>query len=111
MENFKQDLLSLGESQTLSHIWLELALMFSVSARQSQVTAHLRQGVDNILAGAAYQHVEEEGPRHTKVSIREDEELVAPYFTSPDLPSLQEEISLCWSPGGAACRAHNGDGR
>ena len=82
--------------------------MFAVSAKQSQVTAHLRQGVENILAGAAYQHVEEEGPRHTKVSVREDEELVAPYFTSPDLASLEEEISQCWGEGGAACRAHNG---
>ena len=83
-------------------------LMFSVSAKKSQVTADLRQGVENILAGAAYQHVEEEGPRLTKVSSREEEELVAPYFTSPDLASLEEEISQCWSPGGAACRAHNG---
>ena len=70
--------------------------MFSVSAKQSQVTADLVQGVENILAGAAYQHVEEEGPRLTKVSSREEEELVAPYFTSPELASLQEEISLCW---------------
>ena len=36
-------------------------LMFSVSAKLSQVMADLNQGVENILAGAAYQHVEEEG--------------------------------------------------
>ena len=40
---------SLEQPQTL----LELVVMFSVSANQSQVTAHIRQGVDNILAGAA----------------------------------------------------------
>ena len=69
---------------------------------------HLLQGVDNILSGAAYQHVEPEGPGLTRVSIREDEELVAPYFTSPDLDSLEQETLLCWSSGGAQCMAHNG---
>ena len=70
--------------------------------------AHLQQGVENIISGASYQHVDQEGPGLTKVSIREDEELVAPYFTSPDLASLEEEMALCWSPNGAQCMAHNG---
>ena len=63
--------------------------------------AHLQTGVENILSGASYQHVDLEGPGLTRVSVREDEELVAPYFTSPDLETLEEEISLCWVPAGS----------
>ena len=51
--------------------------------------AHLMTAVDNICSGSSYQHVDDHGPRNTRVSIREDEELVAPYFTSPDLESLE----------------------
>ena len=51
--------------------------------------AHLMVAVDNITSGSSYQHVDPHGPRNTRVSIREDEELVAPYFTCPDLESLE----------------------
>ena len=90
--------------------------------------AHLRAGVDNVVAGATYQHVDPEvcgsypnfidinagllylvqGPRNTQVSIREDQELIAPYFTCPDLASVEEEAALCWTEAGAHCMAHNG---
>ena len=30
-----------------------------------------------------------QGPRNTKISIREDEEFLAPYFTCPDLDTLE----------------------
>ena len=70
--------------------------------------AHLQQGVENIISGASYQHVDQEGPGLTKVSIREDEELVAPYFTCPDLDTLEQELELAWSEEGKLCMAHNG---
>ena len=75
---------------------------------------HLKAGVDNVCAGASYQHVDSQGPRHTRVSVREDEELVAPYFTCPTdhdttkLTSLAEEAEMCWFAQGSACMAHNG---
>ena len=71
----------------------------------------LKAGVDNICAGATYQHVDSQGPRHTRVSVREDEELVAPYFTCPTdtmVTSLAQEVELGWSAQGSACMAHNG---
>ena len=82
----------------------------SVSAKESEVLGHLKAGVDNICAGASYQHVDSHGPRHTRVSVREDEELVAPYFTCPgdNELTLAQESDLCWSARGSACMAHNG---
>ena len=61
---------------------------------------HLKAGVDNICAGATYQHVDSQ-----------DEELVAPYFTCPSdtmVTSLAQEAALGWSAQGSACMAHNG---
>ena len=49
-----------------------------------------------------------QGPRNICVSVREDEELTAPYFTCPDLATLEEEAALCWTQAGAHCMAHNG---
>ena len=83
-------------------------LICLVSAKHTEVMAHLLQGVENVAAGAAYQHVDPHGPRQTAVSVREDQELVAPYFTCPDLPTLEEELELAHSPGGFHCMAHNG---
>ena len=77
-----------------------------MSAKQSEITGHLTAAVDNIVAGASYQHVDPQvrdeeqmmrmmlmlmfqGPRNTKISIREDEEFLAPYFTCPDLDTLE----------------------
>ena len=56
--------------------------------------AHLMVAVDNITSGSSYQHVDPHGPRNTRVSIREDEELVAPYFTCPDLESLEVKQNI-----------------
>ena len=51
--------------------------------------AHLMVAIDNISSGTSYQHVDDHGPRNMRVSIKEDEELVAPYFTCPNLESLE----------------------
>ena len=83
-------------SETLTQFRQDLQCL--VSAKISEVSGHLRSAVDNIAAGASYQHVDTHGPRVTRVSVREDEELVAPYFTSPDLDTLEQEAELCWSP-------------
>ena len=61
-----------------------------------------------MISGAFYQHVDPDGPQKTGVSVREDEELVAPYFTCPDLANLEEEFELAWSEEGRLCMAHNG---
>ena len=58
-------------------------------------------GVDNIIKGATYQHLDQ------KLMVSE-KEFVAPYFTSPSLPTLQEELDVVHSPQGALCMAHNG---
>ena len=77
-----------------------------MSAKQSEISAHLTAAVDNIVSVASYQHVDPQvrdeeqddeddvmlmfqGPRNTKISIREDEEFLAPYFTCPDLDTLE----------------------
>eukprot|EP00092_Neocalanus_flemingeri_P012105 GFUD01013053.1.p1 GENE.GFUD01013053.1~~GFUD01013053.1.p1 ORF type:complete len:1475 (+),score=544.67 GFUD01013053.1:73-4497(+) len=83
-------------------------LICLVSSKHSEVMAHLSQAVENVGTGAAYQHVDPHGPRLTAVSVREDQELVAPYFTCPDLSTLEEELELAHSPEGAHCMAHNG---
>jgi len=83
-------------------------LLCLASAKYTEVMAHLKQGMENVSTGAAYQHVDPNGPRQTAVSIREDQELVAPYFTCPDLPTLEEELELAHSLGGSHCMAHNG---
>ena len=90
--------ISVGQdiSETLTQFRQDLQCL--VSAKISEVSGHLRSAVDNIAAGASYQHVDTHGPRVTRVSVREDEELVAPYFTSPDLDTLEQEAELCWSP-------------
>ena len=55
---------------------------------------HLKAGVDNICAGATptYQHVDSLGPRHTRVSVREDEE---------------QEAELCWLMAGSWEMTHS----
>ena len=53
---------------------------------------HLKAGVDNICAGATYQHVDSQGPRHTRVSVREDEE---------------QEAELCWLMAGSWEMTHS----
>ena len=57
---------------------------------------HLKAGVNNICARATYQHVASQGPRHTRVSVREDEELVAPYFTCPTDTMVTTLAQLAW---------------
>ena len=95
------------------------------SLKHNAVMTDVLLGVENVVTGAKYQHVDPEGPRNTKVSAREVEvhppeygpsmwhlddpqELVAPYFTCPDLPTLEEEFALAHDPRGAVCMAHNG---
>ena len=84
------------------------ALASLVEERQQSLAATLARAVDNIVAGAAWQCLDPAGPRQQRVSHREGELLVAPYFTCPDLPSLEAEMELAWLEGGAACMAHNG---
>ena len=90
VENLKTDLLRLN---SLAH---------------AKVSAHLATALANVISGAFYQHVDPEGPQKTGVSVREDEELVAPYFTCPDLDNLEDEFELAWSEEGRLCMAHNG---
>ena len=78
------------------------------SVAHAKVSAHLTTAVANVISGAFYQHVDPDGPRKTGVSVREDEELVAPYFTCQDLPNLEMEFELAWSEEGRLCMAHNG---
>ena len=85
VEEFRQDLLLLN------------------STKHGQVMTHLLVGVDNIIKGATYQHFDQK-----KLMVSEKEEFVAPYFTSPSLPTLQEELDVVHSPQGALCMAHNG---
>jgi len=79
-----------------------------VARKEAEILTHLKQGVDNVCSGASYQHVDPTGPRQTAVSIREDQELVAPYFTCLNLPTLEEEFDLAFKSDGANCMAHNG---
>ena len=78
------------------------------SVAHAEVSAHLTTALANVVSGAFYQHVDPKGPQHIRVSIREDEELVAPYFTCPDLDTLEQELELAWSEEGKLCMAHNG---
>ena len=78
------------------------------SLAHARVMVHLKAAMDNIVSGAAFQHVEPAGPRATRVSVSEAEELVAPYFTCPDLATLEEEVALAWGEEGRRCMAHNG---
>ena len=87
---------------------LRTDLLLLNSVAHAKVSAHLATGLANVISGAFYQHVDPDGPQKTGVSVREDEELVAPYFTCPDLANLEEEFELAWSEEGRLCMAHNG---
>jgi len=83
-------------------------LVCANSLIHARVVSDLSAAVTNVMSGVTYQHVDPKGPRNLAVSNREDQELVAPYFTCPDLPTLEEEFALAWSEEGSQCMAHNG---